>query len=430
MDSFEFEKQIGIETFFTDSKGLGGKLKYDPNDFIVDENFIYPDKKESGDYLIAEVSSRNWETNTLIREISNRLHVSRKRISFAGTKDKRAVTTQLMSFYKIPKENLRNLKIKDVKIKNIYESDTQIRLGDLKGNSFKIKIRNLEDTNKKDIETIKNQILKIKGFPNFYGYQRFGITRPVNHVIGKHIIKGEFEKAVMCYIGNPIKGEYEDIFELRKELEETRDYSYAFKKYPDYLIFEKSILNKLINNPLDFSGALLELPKNLLIMFINSYQSYLFNKILSRRILNKIPLNEAVIGDTIYPKNKNIIEERQIPVSSRNIDKVNTQIKKNKAVVTGVLYGYESQISEGIIGKIEGQVIKAEKIKKQEFIVPEIPFLSSRGSRRHILSQLDDIKYSLNKKSKELILEFKLDKGCYATSLLREFMKSNVISNY
>ena len=90
MKSFDFEKNIGIETFFTDYAGISGKLRTIPEDFIVNEVFLYPKKVENGCFAIAEVSSKNWETHRLVRELSKRLKISQKRICFAGTKDKRA----------------------------------------------------------------------------------------------------------------------------------------------------------------------------------------------------------------------------------------------------------------------------------------------------------------------------------------------------
>ncbi|MFW6121081.1 MAG: tRNA pseudouridine(13) synthase TruD, partial [Petrotogales bacterium] len=118
-----FEKKIGILTYFTTTPGIGGKLRSIPEDFIVKEIFSYPWKKEDGRFVIAEVSSKNWETNSLVRELSKRLHISRKRIHFAGTKDKRSCSTQLMSFYNVSIDKLSQIKVKDVTIQNIYSSD-------------------------------------------------------------------------------------------------------------------------------------------------------------------------------------------------------------------------------------------------------------------------------------------------------------------
>lgn len=436
MKSLVFEKNIGIETYFTEDKGIGGKLRYTPEDFIVKELYLHPKKEETGNYVIAEVSCRNWETHTLIRELAKRLHISRNRIGFAGTKDKRALSTQLMSFYDVYNEELSKIKIKDVSLNNIYSSDKPIKLGDLYGNYFETTIRKIN--NKLKSEQIGKKISFLNdygGFPNYYGVQRFGIVRPITHVVGKHIVDGDFERAVMTYIANPIEGENDETFELREELQKSRDYSKALHSYPDQLNFEKAILNKLVVETRDFVGALKELPRNLLTMFINAYQSYLFNKILSERIERKMPLNQATIGDIVLPLRNNIKDNKGILVTKLNLEKVNMQISKKKAFVSGLLVGSDSVFAEGEMGGIERKIIDKEKIDKRDFIIPEIPFISSSGSRRSLFTPLSKIDWTmrddeLNVGHQAITLRFELPKGCYATSLLREFMKSNDIKNY
>lgn len=434
MKVLDSEKKIGITTFLTSSEGLGGKLRFYPEDFGVIEKSLFPPEKKDGKFTIAEVSSISWETNLLIREISDKLRISRQRIGFAGTKDKRAKTTQLMSFYKVKIDDVSNIKLKDVEIKNIYQSDKPVKIGTLFGNKFDITIRNIRsDTKSDDVENIWSVIDKNGGFPNFFGIQRFGIMRPITHIVGKHLVNGNFEKAVMSYIANPIKGEDEISFKLRKKLEDTHNYSDALKFYPDNLNFEKAILNKLVQKPDDFVSALKELPQNLLTMFVYAYQSYLFNKIICERIKRKIPLNQAVEGDIVLPLKNGIIEERLIPVSNRNIDKVNLQISKQKAAVSGVLFGSDSVFCKGEMGEIEKKIIEAENFDPRDFIIPEIPFISSSGSRRPILGFVRDFNYKLfedKTMGTALTLEFELLKGCYATSFLREFMKADNIRNY
>ena len=101
MKILDHEYQIGIEVFLTNNECIGGKISTIPQDFNVEEISKYPKEKLDGRYSIAEVSAINWETNHLIKELSNRLHISRKRITFAGTKDKRSKSKRLMSFFKI-----------------------------------------------------------------------------------------------------------------------------------------------------------------------------------------------------------------------------------------------------------------------------------------------------------------------------------------
>jgi len=161
----DFEKNIGINTYFTPYRGIGGKLRSIPEDFNVKENSIFPLEKVDGKFLIAEVESINWETNLLIRELSKKLNFSRKRIGFAGTKDKRAKKTQIMSFYNISEDKLEKVKIKDVLIKNINCSDKPVKIGDLIGNDFEIIVRNIDKnidltTVEENAQKIKNKMLK------------------------------------------------------------------------------------------------------------------------------------------------------------------------------------------------------------------------------------------------------------------------------
>ncbi|UCH72556.1 MAG: tRNA pseudouridine(13) synthase TruD [Thermoplasmatales archaeon] len=431
MNVLDAEKNIGIETFFTSFKGIGGKLRTFPEDFIVSEISSYPSKNECGRFAIADVTTTNWETNLLVRELSNRLRISRQRIGFAGNKDKRAKTTQLISFDNIQIEKISKLKISDIAINNVYRSNRPVKIGDLLGNRFDIKIRNIDlSTNHKKIQNLVSYLLDNGGFPNFYGIQRFGIIRPITHIVGKYIVHGDFEKAVMTYIGNPINGEDGEVYALREKLQKTHNFSAALSSYPSFLNFEKAILNKLVVNQKDFVGALKELPKNLLTMFVYAYQSYLFNKILSERIKRKIPLNEAIVGDVIIPIRNGVFDEQIINVDESNINKANTQISKGKAVVSGVLFGSDSSLSCGEMGEIEKKILDGEKINLRDFIITEIPYMSSSGSRRPILAPIKNFEFSLNIDDAVLILKFELNKGCYATSVLREFMKTNSIRNY
>jgi tRNA pseudouridine13 synthase len=309
-------------------------------------------------------------------------------------------------------------------------------LGNLLGNRFDIIVRDINDrVNFAHVDNIASFINEYGGFPNYFGVQRFGIIRPVTHIVGKYIVKDDFEKAVMTYIANPIVGEDEETYNLRKDLQKTYDFAGALKSYPNKLNFEKAILNKLIINPNDFIGAIQELPKNLLTMFVYAYQSFLFNKIISARIKNKIPLNKAVVGDIILPFRKGIVDEIGIKVTKSNIKKVNLQISKDKAFVSGVLFGSDSIFSEGLMGEIEHKIIDSEKLDPRDFIIPSIPFISSTGSRRPLLAKVKDFKFNfinddLNKNKKALNMKFELYKGSYATSLLREFVKANDIRNY
>ncbi|MFP4609311.1 MAG: tRNA pseudouridine(13) synthase TruD, partial [Candidatus Aenigmatarchaeota archaeon] len=268
------EEKVGLDLFFTDTSGVGGRLKKYPEDFRVHEDIDLFDETE-GDYAIAKIWSRNWETNRLIKRLADELNIPRSDIAFSGTKDKRAITTQWMSFKTSP-ERLKELSIKDVEIQEVFTSHRSLNIGAHTGNRFEILIRDMKVGNKEALERADRTGSKIeeeKGFPNWFGVQRFGTMRPITHIVGKKITKGDFEGAVKTYIASPQEGENEECYEARKFLEDTWDFEEALERYPSMLTFERGIIDYLKDNPSDYVSALKILPHNLLMMFVHAYQS-------------------------------------------------------------------------------------------------------------------------------------------------------------
>lgn len=422
------EADIGMRYYLSDTEGTGGRLKAEPEDFIVREISDRPEPKENGKYVIAEVTTRNWETNRLVRLMSRDLCISREKIGFAGTKDKRAITTQLMSF-ECSMDKVANIGLKDITIENAYLGKRSIKIGDLIGNDFVIRVKECDMPSDKipaSMEETKNVILKNGGFPNYFGVQRFGVIRPVTHKVGEYIVRGDLEGAVRCYLSAPSPLEDEDIISARKELAERDDWNELIKIMPDGLGFEKTIVNHLINNPEDWAGSIEELPRNLQMMFVHAYQSYLFNIMLSERMARDMPLNAPVVGDIVIPTDGNGIPLHEDPVitTSRNIDLVTRQVRNGRAFVTITLYGSDSVLADGEMGEIERSVIGSEKLKDSDFIVPGLPHCSSKGNRREVLCPLK--KMDVSAEEDGYSVAFSLPKGNYATCLMREFMKSEM----
>ncbi len=423
------EREIGIEVFYTSSRGTGGRLKVNYDDFIVDEVSILPEPMENGKYAIAKITSTNWETNRLVRMISRNLGITRNKITFAGTKDKRAVTSQLFSI-EAPVEAVRALSMHQVVVEDVYASKKHITIGDLIGNSFRIKLRDTAlkgDEMANAVEQTRKELETLGGFPNFFGVQRFGAIRPVTHLVGKHIVHGDFEKAVMIYIGNPNDEEDECSRLPRQRLQETMDFETAMQEFPRTLTFERMLIGWVLRNPGDWSGAIRTLPPNLQMMFVHAYQSYLFNLILSERIRRGIPLDRPIVGDVVLPADRSgyADHDKPVPVTKFNLDLVEKSVREHKAYVSGVLFGSESKFAEGEMGEIERDVITTEGVELKDFIVPQIAECNSRGSRRELLSPFKDLKLQCAEDTVDMA--FTLGKGCYATVMLREFMKSDLL---
>ncbi len=427
-----FEHWIGIEVYATKTPGIGGKLRCLVEDFKVEE-ISKVAIGEKGNFLIAELIKKNWETNLAIKAIAKSLGISYKRIGFAGTKDKRAVTKQLVSIYNVDEELLRRVRLNGVELGVLGRSEKSVTLGDLKGNRFEIIIRDI-DLEPKSLEerasSITNELLSIGGVPNFYGAQRFGTRRPITGEVGKAILNGDLEKAALIYIAKPSEAEPEEVRAAREYVFDTGDFSGGLKRYPRYLKYERAMMHELLSKPGDFKAAFKVLPLSLRQMFIHAYQAIIFNRILSRRIKAGLPLNQALPGDIVcFADEDGLLNSKDLRlVTPENLDNTNNLIIKGRAAITAPVIGYETPLSEGEPGEIERAVLSEAGITGQEFKVKVMPELSSKGLRRGVLLRINpSFQISmdeLNLGKQKLLLNFSLPKGSYATTLLREYMKS------
>jgi tRNA pseudouridine13 synthase len=421
------DRDLGIQGFLTSTPGVGGILKASAEDFVVDEVSADVPSVADGAYTIARIRVREWETNRLIRQLSRNLHISRRRIGFAGTKDKRALTTQLFSFEGVPPESLRDLGIKDVEVLDAFPSSRGLQIGDLVGNAFRIVVRDLRLPREDAADAVAattRQLGQFRGFPNFFGVQRFGSIRPVTHDVGRHLVRGEFREAVETYAANPIEGEDPESFEVREALARTGDIQAALRDYPRTFTFEKALLSYLATHPGDHIGALRVLPLNLLIMFVHAYQAVLYNRILSERMRRGIPIHEPIVGDLVLPADRRGLPDRDraIDVTEDNLERVVDRCRESKAWVSAILFGSETAFAEGEMGEIERGIVTSEGLRPKDFIIPEIPRISSRGTRREILAPFRSLEARVEDDGLRVSVE--LTRGAYATCLLREYMKS------
>jgi tRNA pseudouridine13 synthase len=299
------------------------QIKQKPEDFIVIEETIIKPKKQ-GKYTYFILKKKNYTTEKAIQTIANYFNIPRKRFGYAGNKDKKAITEQYCSVL----GNIKDIKLKDIEIKVIGYGDKPISLGDLKENYFEIIVRNI-DKRPKPKEKV----------PNYFDEQRFGKNKN-NHLVGESIVKKYFKKAA-------------------------------------------EIINPEFEGP-DYVGFLRRIPKKILMIYVHSYQSYIFNKIVEQYLQCK------------YKKNA------KIP-----------------------LVGFGTEIKDEQIKSITENIMKQEKITYKDFVIRQIPELSSEGNERDLFIKIKDLKIGnlekdeLNKGKKKVKVSFSLQKGAYATNVIK-----------
>lgn len=422
-------EKVGILRFMTNKNGIGGRIKQDAEDFFVNE--IANIDLNEGNYLIIKVKKKNWDTMNLARVLSNILGISQKRIYYAGTKDKRAIAIQYFSIKNANEEIVEKLKssrLRDVEIEIVGKSRKAVNLGNLLGNEFSIKIVDV-NTNEieEKIEAIKRELMD-KGTPNFFGLQRFGSIRYITHEVGKMIVKGRFKDAFWIYVAKPFEGESKEVKKIREELWNTRDEKFGLRELPKHLRYERLLLQKLREGK-DEEGALLSLPKNLKMMFVHAYQSYIFNLLLSERIAEFESLKKIEDEDTIsfvsFKQNKKryyFFKEDYSIVKSNTKRRIKFLIDKRRAALALPLPGYETKV-EGWCKEKLNEILEKEEVKLKDFKNKYKEF-SSKGSFRSadILAEWTNLSYEIEKN--DVKFNFYLPKGCYATIFLREFTKN------
>ena len=184
---------------------MSWKIKQKPGDFVVREELedeteaswrdkirMLHGKKASGndgEFIWLTMTKTDTEFFKAIDSIAKGLGKSTKDISYSGTKDKRAVTSQTISVHGVKEKDLAGLKIKGIELGGFHRRKRHVRLGEHHGNRFTITVRNIRES---EIKGAKQRLERIKkeGFVNFFGEQRFGSVRKSNHIIGKRLVRG------------------------------------------------------------------------------------------------------------------------------------------------------------------------------------------------------------------------------------------------
>lgn len=415
---------LNVDTFITDYRGTNGVIRQSNEDFFVDEVPLQlPSGEGPNTWIHMEKNGRT--TLDVVLDIARELHISRKRTGFAGMKDRSAITRQWLCISNITPEELPDFNevLHNVKVLEIKQNQKKLRMGQLRGNKFKINIRNTEDpVEDKEIAEKVLESLKITGVPNYYGYQRFGEVRSTTHLVGKCLVEGDIKKAVDTYIGNPNEEEHNLPYESRKLYDEGK-LQEAYDLMPKSMRYEKSMIKELMIGEnkhgeileKDYIRAIESLPKPLKRMFVNAYESYLFNKIVNERA--KIGIDKYFDGDIIIDKEEHWVHEI-------NEDTIEEDLKNFVLNPTAPLLGSKVPFAEGKQGIIERKVIEDENITKESFECPKTPKLGSHGVRRSVRFKIEDT--NVEQIDDGISVEFFIPKGCYATAVLREIMKKNV----
>jgi tRNA pseudouridine13 synthase len=283
------------------------QLKTVPSDFLVSEvMFLDLCMHNSVKYRYYKITKSGFTSFDAIAHVADFFSVSKDNIGYAGLKDEDGVTEQYISVDQNLSDKLIDKFNSDyftnennfLRINITGYGDKSIQTGELLGNNFRVKIRNLEHTMAKKIAEAKKHCFY---FFNYYGSQRFGLPNSIKntHIIGNYIINEKYKEALtllsnqVSRIGDKaknalIRGVPPAIF-FNKELDSKLT---AFFQSAYYSHIWNEDLKHLIKNS--------EIPYHI---YKESEISYLFSQVVKVNSLpNFLPYIRVIPGSNAFEK--------------------------------------------------------------------------------------------------------------------------------
>jgi len=150
-----------------------GKIRTLPEDFIVTEQLAFEPSGE-GEHVFLQIEKTGENTDYVARQLARFANVRQRDVSYAGLKDRHAVTTQWFSVWMPGKADLdwTAFETDTIKVLHSVRHARKLKRGVLAGNTFKLTIRDWQGDKTQTLSQL--EALKAQGMANYYGSQRFG----------------------------------------------------------------------------------------------------------------------------------------------------------------------------------------------------------------------------------------------------------------
>ena len=398
-----------LPTLTSDLPGTGGRIKASCDDFRVDE--IQAEAPSGrGRYAWFLVTKRGVTTPAAVQRIARFAGVPASAIGFAGLKDARAVTRQWMSLEYGEIKRLKRFADAEVRIEQVGYHNRPLHTGDLVGNRFVLRIRDVDPASLPLAEAVL-AVLRRRGVPNAFGPQRFG-PRGDTALLGAALVQGRRKQFVQIFLGGPLPDDPPPCRAAREAFDAGR-LDQAMRHWPMHFTEQRKAL-AAYRRRRSGEAAIATLDARSRRFFIYAFQSAIFNRVLGLRMDTIDRLAEGDIAEEAATG-------RTFPIADPA--KTRAKVEALHLHPTGPLVGGRAILAEGQPGRIERKAIERFGLKPDD--LARLGRLIGPGGRRALRYRLEEPSLAAGRDGAGdyLKVRFAAPSGCYATSVLREIMK-------
>ena len=353
--------------FYLNHSPIHAHFAKNSKDFVVSEIPLYEWSGE-GEHLILKIRKKEMTTWQMLKVLSSVTGIKEREFGYAGLKDKDGMTIQYISMPKIKEATLENFHHDKIKIIERAYHKNKLKIGHLKGNHFFIRLKKVNPTDAKKLKEAVKSIQKL-GFPNYFGYQRFGKDGD-NFEYAKKVLTGEIKERNKKMKKFFISAYQSHLFNLW--LSKRVEISKLFDG------FDVAELDKLFNFPQETIKQLKSQPH--------------FFKLLPGELMHHYPHGRVFIAEDLEAEATRFFQKDITP--------------------TGLLAGKKATLSTGIAANFEKDFSKeAEDFASQ-----------MNGTRRFAWIWAEALEIRYKEEEWQAELNFSLPKGSYATVLLEELL--------
>ncbi|MDX2130951.1 MAG: tRNA pseudouridine(13) synthase TruD [Planctomycetota bacterium] len=399
--------------------GLGGVLKERPEDFLVDEIPLYQPSGE-GEHIYLLVQKRGMSTMEMVQVVARHFGVRRAAVGYAGLKDKRAITRQVVSVH-TPGKTFHEFPMLQHESVQVLWADmhaNKLRPGHLKGNRFSVKIRGVPPTGVLTARAVLER-LRATGVPNRIGEQRFGLLEN-NHLVGRELVKGDFEAAARELLG--ASAEHPEMNTEARALFAEGRFREALMKYPPGARTELIVLNGL-SQGLDAKRAFMRLDEPVLRYYLSAFQSAVFNDVLDARVIDGT-LGTLRTGDLAFKHINGAVFAVDEPTQA---DPATAQrLATFEISPSGPMWGASMPLASGVVGEAESAALARVGVTPADLAAFDLRARGTlEGKRRPLRVPLIDpeVEGGVDEHGAYVRCAFELPRGSFATVVMREVMK-------